>query len=132
MVPKNSFQTTQKPISNLISETTKPMVPPARLERATYGLEGRRSIQLSYGSIQRATLDVSDLAAPSQILYGGGVCFIDLCEHLVKHFGEVEFACIDHDGIVRNSQRRIFPRNIALVAFVDLSERLLVCRDTTL
>ena len=31
-------------------------IPPARLERATYGLEGRRSIQLSYGSISKNNL----------------------------------------------------------------------------
>ena len=34
------------------------MVPPARLERATYGLEGRCSIQLSYGSVRAEATDI--------------------------------------------------------------------------
>ena len=37
------------------------MACPARLERATYGLEGRCSIQLSYGQLQIAEVS-SDLA----------------------------------------------------------------------
>ena len=101
-------------------------LPPARLERATYGLEGRRSIQLSYGSIQRASKDVSDCPMPSQILRGVGPFFVDPRKHLLKDLREVEFAGVDHDGIVGNCQRGIFACDVAFVAFVDLGERLFI------
>ena len=46
--------------------------------------------------------------------------------HLFENFGQVEFAGIDHDRVVRDGQRRIFAGDIAFVAFVDLGERLFV------
>src|SRR5580765_8274121 len=102
------------------------MVPPARLERATYGLEGRRSIQLSYGSISKINSYLNDWLGPSQILCGRDICVIYPGEHLVKHLGEVKLACIDDNCVIRNSQRRIFARDVAFVTFVDLGERLFV------
>jgi hypothetical protein len=38
-------------------------MPPARLERATHSLEGCCSIQLSYGSIKRATEMIARLVS---------------------------------------------------------------------
>ena len=50
-------------------------------------------------------------------------------EHLFEHFGQVEFARVDDDCVFGDGKRRIFARDVAFVAFVDLGERLFVGAD---
>ena len=49
------------------------LVPPARFERATYGLEGRCSIQLSYGSISKIKFRCYDVTDSKSTLYAARI-----------------------------------------------------------
>src|SRR5690606_22047131 len=52
---------------------------PARFERATYGLEGRCSIQLSYGSATKQFNIIAKAQRPSQPLSGRASMTASIC-----------------------------------------------------